>query len=67
MKKYFLISSKPDDMNACNQMVVYEEEKVFKEQVYFYKEIPKKDYEILKKYLGDFYEYYNENEFFYFE
>ena len=36
MKKYFLISSKPDDMNACNQMVVYEEEKVCLKNKYIF-------------------------------
>ena len=66
MKKYFLIASKSDDIGACNQIVIYEDEKVFKKYVYFYKEIPKQDYEILKKYLGDFYEYYDKNDFEYF-
>ena len=41
-KKYFLIASKSDDIGACNQIVIYENEKVFKKHVYFYKEIPKK-------------------------
>lgn len=68
MKKYFLIKSKPDDIGCCNQMVIYEDEKVFKKKyVYYYEEITKEDYEILKKYLGDFYDYYNKTDFEYFQ
>ncbi len=62
-KKYFLITSKADDYGACNQIVIYENEKLFKKYVYYYEEIPKQDYEILKKYLGDFYEYYDKTDF----
>lgn len=67
MKKYYLIQSKEDDYGFCNRIVIYEDKKVFKKCVYYYKEIPEEDYKILKKYLGDFYEYYNENDFEYFE
>ena len=67
MKKYFLIQSKRDDIGSCLSMVIYENEKKLKKYVYYYKEIPKEDYEILKKYLGDFYEYFDENGFEYFE
>ena len=67
MKKYFLIQSKADDIGSCNRIVIYENEKLFKKSVYHYEEIPKQDYEILKKYLGDFYEYYDKNGFEYFE
>ena len=66
-KKYFFIQGKIDDYGCCNRIVIYEDEKVLKKYVYYYKERPKKDYEILKKYLGDFYEYYDKNDFEYFE
>ena len=37
-KKYFLITSKTDDYGACNRIVIYENEKLFKKYVYHYEE-----------------------------
>ena len=53
MKKYYLIQNKPDDFGNNIMGVIYEELKAFKKYVYEYQEIPKSDYEILKKYLFD--------------
>lgn len=49
--KYYLIESKSDDYGACNMGVIYEKETKIKKRVHYYKEIPKEDYEVLKKYL----------------
>ena len=51
MKKYYLISSKEDDYSKCNLGVIYEKESSIKNYVYWYEEIPKEDYEVLKKHL----------------
>ena len=53
MKKHYLIQNEPDDFGNNNMGVIYEELKTFKSYVYEYKEIPKEDYEVLKKYLLD--------------
>lgn len=59
MEKYYLIENKSDDYGANNKMVIIAKEKDIKKKVYFYKEIPKEHYEILKTYLGDFDEYFD--------
>lgn len=61
MKKYYLISGKEDDYNAKNMAVIYEKESKVKEYVYWCKEIPKEDFEVLKKYLNDVNEMIDEN------
>lgn len=53
MKKYYLISGKEDDYNAKKMAVIYEKESSIKDYVYWFKEIPKEDYEVLKKYLEE--------------
>ncbi len=53
MKKYYLIESKSDDYNACNMAVIYTEEEFIKNYVYYYTEIPKEHYDVLKEYLND--------------
>lgn len=58
--KYYLISSKSDDYGASNKMVIHTKESKIKRNVYHYVEIPKDHYEILKEYLGDFYDYFEE-------
>lgn len=60
--KYFIIASKTDDYGACNQICIKCNLKDIKSKVYFYKEIPKEHYDILKIYLGDYYDYYEDFE-----
>ena len=55
--KYYLIESESDDYGACNMGVFYGKESSIKKYVYWYKEIPKEDYEILKKYINDINEF----------
>lgn len=51
--KHYLITNKEDDYGNCKHAVYYGEEKDIKKHVYFYKEIPKTHYEVLKKYFED--------------
>ena len=57
--KYFYIESKSDDYGANNNIVIKARLKEVKNIVYYYTEIPEEDYIILKKYLGDFDEYFD--------
>lgn len=47
---YYFISNKEDDYGNCRCAVYYGKENNIKKYVYYYKEISKTDYEILKKY-----------------
>ena len=49
--KYYLLMNKEDDYGNCRCGVYYGKENDIKKHVYFYKEIPKTHYEILKKYF----------------
>lgn len=60
--KCYLITSKPTDYSESNQMVIKAKLSEIKNKVYHYIEIPEEHYEILKLYLGDFYEYYEESD-----
>ena len=51
--KYYLIMTKEDDYGACRCATYYGKEKDIQKIVYFYKEIPKTHYEVLKKYFED--------------
>lgn len=51
--KYYLIQSKGDDYGRCNIGVFAGEESVIMNHVYWYKEISKEDYDVLKKHLED--------------
>lgn len=53
MIKYFLISSKADDYGASLLGVFMGEESTIMNHVYWYREIPKTHYQVLKKYLDD--------------
>lgn len=53
MIKYFLISSKADDYGASLLGVFMGEESAIMNHVYWYREIPKTHYQVLKKYLDD--------------
>lgn len=61
MNKY-LISSKPDDYGASNRMVINCKLKDIKNNVYHYSKISDEEYEVLKKYLGDYFDYYDDFE-----
>lgn len=49
--KYYLLVNKPDDYENCKMAVYYGKEKDIKGYIYFYKEIPKTHYAVLKKYV----------------
>lgn len=51
--KYYFITNKEDDYGNCRCAVYYGEENDIRKNVYYYKEIPETDYEILKKYHED--------------
>lgn len=56
--KYYLIQNKEDDYGACLKMTIKAKLEDIKNIVYYYTEIPKEHYIILKDYLGDFDEYF---------
>lgn len=47
---YYLIMNKADDYGNCKMVVYYGKEKDIKRYAYYYKQIPKTHYEVLKKY-----------------
>lgn len=49
--KYWYITNKDDDYGSCRSAVYYGKENDIKKYVYFYKEIPKEHWEILKIYF----------------
>ena len=59
--KYYLITSKSDDYGRYGISVFAGEESLIMDHVYWYKEIPKTHYQVLKKYVEDINDIYYED------